>query len=255
MYPLLVFTAGIALWLYLRITCQQKRVKRRDYLALGIAVFALINTHAFSALFLAMLGLYHLLIAPKNRRWLWVSLAVAAAVLLFSPWAVILLSSGIDRTAEHWGDFPPLDSWGGINVWLTLALNNQPGLLLLSAAGLALAVWKKKIAFKPYLIMFIFFLLTLALAAELTALVITPNMRHQLVSWLPFVLFSAAGFYRSVLLSQVAGACWFCSGSSLAPPSSEHPIGVHMYTIRNTTRQNPPCKSSRGWPCKQNSSL
>ena len=218
MYPLLVFTAGIALWLYLRITYQQKRAKRRDYVALGAAVFALINTHAFSALFLAMLGLYHLLIAPKNRRWRRVSAAVLIAALLFSPWAVILLSSGIDRTAEHWGNFPPLDSWGGVNVWFTLALNNQPGLLLLSAAGLALAIWKKKIAFKPYLIMFIFFLLTLALAAELTALVITPNMRHQLVSWLPFVLFAAAGFYSLycfrkwlgllVLLWVIAGAAF-----------------------------------------------
>ena len=195
MYPLLVFTAGIALWLYLRIIHQQKQIKKTDYAALGAAVFALINTHAFSALFLAMLGIYHLLIAPKNRRWRRVSATVVTALLLFSPWAVILLSSGIDRTVEHWSSFPPLDSWGAVNAWFTLALNNQPGLLLLSAAGLALGVWKKKIVFKPYLLMFVFFLLTLALAAELTALVITPNMRHQLSGWLPFVLFAAAGFY------------------------------------------------------------
>ena len=39
MYPLLVLASGIALWLYLRITHQQKRVKRSDCLALGAAVF------------------------------------------------------------------------------------------------------------------------------------------------------------------------------------------------------------------------
>ena len=218
MYPLLVLVSGLALWLYLRIIHQRNRVKRRDYLALGIAVFALINTHAFSALFLAMLGIYHLLIAPKNRRWLWVSAAVVIALLLFLPWADVLLSSGIDRTAEHWGDFPPLDSWGAVNIWLALALNNQPGLLLLPTAGLTLAVWKKKIAFKPYLIMFAFFLLALALTAELTALVIIPNMRHQLSGWLPFVLFAAAGFYSLyrfhkwlgllILLWVIAGAAF-----------------------------------------------
>ena len=91
MYPLLVFASGIALWLYLRIIYQQKQIKKTDYAALGAAVFALINTHAFSASFLLMLGIYHLLIAPKNRRWLWVSLAVAAAVLLFSPWIPTLI--------------------------------------------------------------------------------------------------------------------------------------------------------------------
>ena len=217
MYPLLVFVSGLALWLYLRIIHQRNRVKRRDYLALGIAVFALINTHAFSALFLTMLGIYHLLIAPKNRRWLWVSAAVIVALLLFLPWADVLLSSGIDRTAEHWGDFPPLDSWKAVNIWLALALNNQPGLLLLPAAGLTLAVWKKKIAFKPYLIMFAFFLLALALTAESTALVIIPNMRHQLSGWLPFVLFAAAGFYSLYRFHKWLGLLillWIIAGAA-----------------------------------------
>ena len=217
MYPLLVLASGLALWLYLRIIHQRNRVKRQDYLALGIAVFALINTHAFSALFLLMLGIYHLLIAPKNRRWLWVSAAVGIALLLFLPWADVLLSSGIDRTAEHWGDFPPLDSWAAVNIWLTLALNNQPGLLLLAAAGLTLAIWKKKIAFKPYLIMFVFFLLALALTAELTALVITPNMRHQLSGWLPFVLFAAAGFYSLYRFHKWLGLLillWIIAGAA-----------------------------------------
>ena len=233
MYPLLVLASGLALWLYLRIIHQQKRIKKTDYLALGIAVFALINTHAFSALFLAMLGIYHLLIAPKNRRWLWVSLISIAAALLFLPWADVLLSEGIDRTAAHWSNFPPLDSWEAVNIWLTLALNNQPGLLLLSIVGLALATWKKKIAFKPYLIMFVFFLLTLALtaalAAESTALVITPNMRHQLSGWLPFVLFSAAGFYSLYRFRKWLGLLillWIIAGAAFQRTPAWNPY-VH----------------------------
>ena len=232
MYPLLVFVSGLALWLYLRIIHQQKQVKKTDYAALGIAVFALINTHAFSALFLAMLGIYHLLIVPKNRRWLWVSLISIIAALLFLPWADVLLSSGIDRTVEHWDNFPPLDSWGAVNIWLTLALNNQPGLLLLSIVGLALAVWKKKIAFKPYLIMFVFFLLTLALTAALTAetaLVITPNMRHQLSGWLPFVLFAAAGFYSLYRFRKWLGLLtllWIIAGAAFQRTPAWNPY-VH----------------------------
>ena len=194
MYPLLVFASGIALWLYLRIIYQQKQIKKTDYAALGIAVFALINTHAFSASFLLMLGIYHLLIAPKNRRWLWVSLAVAAAVLLFLPWMPTLIFGGIDRIAENPND-PPVGSFTAIQIWLTVILNSQPFLLLLSIAGLALGLWKQKIPPKPYLMMPVIFLLVLAFAAWFLDLIRASNMRYQLAGWLVFALFIAAGLY------------------------------------------------------------
>ena len=194
MYPLLVLASGIVLWLYLRITYQQKRVKRRDYLALGIAVFALINTHAFSAGFLLMLGIYHLLIAPKNRRWLWISLAVAAAVLLFSPWMPTLIFDGIDRIGDN-PDDPPAGSRAAIQIWLTVILNSQPFLLLLSIAGLALGLWKQKNTPKPYLMMPVIFLFVLAFAAWFLDLIRASNMRYQLAGWLLFALFIAAGLY------------------------------------------------------------
>ena len=194
MYPLLVLTSGIVLWLYLRITHQQKQVKRRDYLALGAAVFALVNTHAFSAAFLLTLGIYHLLIAPKNRRWLWVSLAVTAAVLLFSPWIWVLITGGIDRIMAN-PDDPPLDSLTAIQAWLTVALSGQPFLLLLSIAGLALGFWKQKVPQKPYLMMPVISLLVLALAARFSDLIRASNMRYQLAGWLLFALFIAAGLY------------------------------------------------------------
>ena len=194
MYPLLVLTSGIALWLYLRIIYQQKRVKRRDYLALGAAVFALVNAHAFSAGFLIMLGIWHLIAVPKNRRWLWVSLAVAIAVLLLSPWMPTLIFAGIDRIAPSPND-PPVGSLAAIQVWLTLFSNSQPFLLLLSIAGLALGIWKQKAALKPYLMMPVIFLLVLALAAQFSDLIQARNMRYQLAGWLLFALFIAAGFY------------------------------------------------------------
>ncbi len=194
MYPLLVFTSGTVLWLYLRIIYQQSRVKQRDYLALGVAVFGLVNTHAFSATFLLMLGIYHLLIAPKNRRWLWVSVAVVAAVLLFSPWIPILIFAGIDRIMEDPND-PPVGGLTAIWTWLTVALSNQPFLLLLSIVGLGLGAWKRKITLKPWLIMFMLFLSVLASFAQFTSLITASKMRYQLAGWLPLVLFIAAGLY------------------------------------------------------------
>ena len=193
MYPLLVLTAAVVLWLYLRIVHHQK-FGRKNVLALGIAVYALANLHAFSAFFLATLGIYHLLIVPKNRRWWQVSAVVLIALLLFSPWLEVLVSQGIGRALRTW-EARSADGPAALQIWLTLISNNQPLLLLLSIVGLALAIWKKKIAFKPYLIMPIPFLLILTLFAQLTTVIISTNMRYQLVSWLPFVWLIAAGLY------------------------------------------------------------
>ena len=194
MYPLLVLTSGIVLWLYLRIIHQQKQVKRRDCLALGAAVFALVNTHAFSATFLLALGIYHLLIAPKNRRWLWVAATVVVAVLLFSPWLWVLISQGIDLTIEHWGA-ESVDGQTAVSAWLTVKLSNQPLLLLLSVVGLAVGIWTKTIQLKPYLILFVPSLIVMALIAQFTSLIAESNMRYLLGDWFPFVLFIVAGLY------------------------------------------------------------
>ena len=194
MYTLLLLTSAIALWLYLRITHQQKQVKKTDYAALGIAIFALISTHAFSAAFLLMLGIYHLLIAPKNRRWWQVSAIVLIALLLFSPWIAVLATAGIEQALADWGD----RSVGGIiavRTWLEVTLNNQPFLLMLSGAGLAVGMWTKKIRPQPYLILFVPFLTVLALLAHFTDFVAMSSMRYQLASWPLFALFIAAGLY------------------------------------------------------------
>ena len=211
MYTLLPLTAAIVLWLYLRITHQQKQVKKTDYAALGIAVFALINTHAFGAAFLLMLGIYHLIAAPKNQRWRRVSLAVIAAALLFSPWAAVLTTAGISQTIANWGH-SPVDSITAIRAWFQVALNNQPLLLLLSVTGLGLGVWKEKNIVKFYLIMFVLHLLTLAFLTQFTTLIRTDNMRYQLAFWLPFVLFIAAGLYSLYRLRKWLGLLWIAAG-------------------------------------------
>ena len=216
MYPQLVLTSGIVLWLYLRITHQQKRVKRGDYLALGATVFALVNTHAFSAAFLLMLGIYHLLIAPKNRRWLWVSGAVAMAVLLFSPWIMVLTARGIDRTVHDWGALA-VNGQTAVRVWLTVMLNNQPLLMLLPIVGLAVGIWTKAIRLKPCLILFPAFLIILALTAHFTDWIVASGMRYLLTGWLPLALFIVTGLYALYCFRKWLGLLtllWVIAGLS-----------------------------------------
>jgi len=237
MYPLLVFLSGIVLWLYLRITYQLRHVKRRDYVTLSIVVFALVNTHVFGATFLLMLGGYHLLVAPKNQRWFWVSVAVVVALLLFSPY-LLVLRSGIERIFETRARQSNIGSWVAIHTWLTLVLNNQAGLLLLSIIGLALGIWKKKFILKPYLIMVVLYLLALALLAEFTIFVRMPDMRYHLVSWLPFVLFIVAGLYALYCFRRWLGLLvllWVIAGLVFQGTANwSHYIGsirVHFFLL------------------------
>ena len=196
MYTLLVLTTAIVLWLYLRITHQQKQVKKTDYAALSIAVFALISTHAFSAAFLLMLGIYHLFIAPKNQRWWRVSATVIAALLLFSPY-LLILRSGIEQTFENKSIMPNIiGSWTvAVRTWLTLLLNNSVALLAPSLIGLALRRREGIIPLRSYFAMFVSHLLMLALLAEFTTSVRMPDMRYHLVGWLPFILLTVAGLH------------------------------------------------------------
>ena len=195
MYPLLVLISGIVLWLYLRITHQHKRVKQRDYLVLGAATFCLLNTHAFSAVFLIALGAYHLLIAPKNQHWLRITATVVTAAALFSPWAAVLIK-GANLILEERVSVGGLSA---IHTWLTVSLNNQAGLLLLSIVGLLFGIRYKLIkSIKPWIFMAVLYLIVLALLAEFTTLIRIKEMRYQLVGWLPLILVIAAGLYALV---------------------------------------------------------
>ena len=197
MYPLLLLSAGSALWLYLRLIYQLRDARKTDYLALFAAAYLMVNVHVFSITFLAMLGIYHLFVAPKNLRWWQVSAAIAAAVLLFSLYAPVLLTSGIELTIKHWGD-DGANGWQAIASWLTVFTNGQPLLLLsISLIGLTAGVLRKTVAYKPYYLLVLAFVLGLGLTAELTDFVHSSGMRHQLPGWYALALFVAAGLYAA----------------------------------------------------------
>ena len=194
MYPLLVFISAAVLWLYLRIVHSQKTVKRSDYLALCLASYLLANTQAFSALLFVTIGIYHLAFVPKNRRWLHVSLAIALALLLFSPWISILITQGIDRTLKFWGQRSDgvLDVMG---AWIAVALNGSPVLALISVFGMAIGLHRKIVPIKPFHYLFLLFLLVLGLTAQLTGALSVSSMRLTLTGWLLAVLFLVTGIY------------------------------------------------------------
>ena len=192
-YPLLVFTSGVVLWLYLRIMFRVKPAKALDYFSLLLAVFVLENTHLFCATFLAALGIYHLLFATKNRRWLWITVTAITAVALFLP-VLMNMASGINLAVQAKSS-NPIDGITALGAWITVMLNDQPGLLAVAATGVLLGFWHKMISPASYLLLSIIFLLVLTLIAEFSGFIRLVEMRYHLVGMLPLALTITAGLY------------------------------------------------------------
>lgn len=251
MSTLLMLLSAIVLWLYLRITHQLKAVKRSDYLLLGAAVYGLMNTFILAVSFLAMIGIYHLSVAPKNRRWFGTAATVVIALLLFSPWITVIFPGGLER-ATGYIDWEGLNGIEAIRTWLTMSTNAQAYLLALSVVGIGLGVWRKRTRLKPWMLLFVPFLLTLAVIAQLTVYVSADTMRYHLPGLIPFVLFVVAGIYAlyrvrkwlgiAVLLWIVAGltfqqtARWYAWLGGRAFTYSREPVHV----ISRLARQEQP---------------
>ena len=214
MYPLLVLTSALCLWLYLRIMYGRSDAKRQTYLAFFLATLALVYTHAFSALFLLALGAYHVLIAPKDIRWFWTSLAVAAALALFSPWLIILITRGIELTFDHWprkGD----SVWEVLASWLYVGFNGSLELAALAAIAALVGLRKKTI--KVYHLFILFFILVLALIAQASGALQASSMRLTLSSLPPLTMSVAAGIYTLYRLKRWLGLLtlfWILAGLS-----------------------------------------
>ncbi len=197
MYPSLLLFGAIVLWLYLRIIYQSKSVQRMDYIALFASAFVLLWIHIFGALFLGVLGLYHLLIAPKSRHWLWVSVSVTTAVLLVAPYFTVILDGStraVDKRADRFVGFVETNEL--LSYFL---LNGQFLLLVIIGVGLAVCVLQYRQLLQPYLLLGIMFLLASGMLAELIPIVTDSGMRYFLVGW-PVVFLLAVpalvGLYR-----------------------------------------------------------
>ena len=213
MYPLLMLLACLTLWLYLRIVTAARKPKALDYAGLLLATYALANIHAFSATFLLTLAVYHIVFAPKNRRWLLTAGVMTCAVMLFAPYALLLLE-GYDQFTKARADLIT-DGVAAIGVWLTLATNNAPTLLLLSIAGMALAYAQSREKPGPVVWLVAPYLLLLALVAETTEAITIGGMRYQLAGMPLFALCVASGLAALHRMRRWLGALallWLAAG-------------------------------------------
>ena len=213
MYSLLPAVSGIVLWLYLRIVSRPTTINNRDYIALCVSTYVMVNVHPYSIIFLASLGIYHLLFLKRDRRWWHVTASVCFALLLFSPYVLTWFNGGMDRSAGNIGE-TPLGDWNAYVALFIVLTNDQPLLATLSIVGVVLSVHRMGFASYRYLIPVVLFLIVVGVLAENTGFV-TNIMRHHIAVWPLFMLLFSAGFfglYRTrkwtialVLLWVVAG--------------------------------------------------
>lgn len=186
MYPFMLLINMMVVWLYLRMIYQQRTVHRYDYLALFITSFLSLWVHIFSVLILGMLGVYHLSIAPKTRRWWWVSASVSAAVLAMSPYFLVILrgmNRAVDKREERIIGF--VDT---IELIVSFFYNGQLLLLGITIVGLAVCVWRYRQLLKPYLLLAPIFLIFSGVMAEVVSVVTESGMRYFLGGWAVFLL-------------------------------------------------------------------
>ena len=198
MYPLLVLTGAITLWLYLRLAQSERKATRGDYLALAAASYALANTHVFSALLFVALGVYHLLHAPKDGRWLRIALAVGAGLLLFSPWLSVLLTQGLERTYAAWrAESDSLGEFlGGLHA---VGFNGSAALSLLTVGGLALGWRRRTIDLRAPSLILLYFLIAFAFGGAAKR-----SFWRQQSAFRPGWLAPAAAAYRRRDLQSVS---------------------------------------------------
>ena len=236
MYSLLPAVSGIVLWLYLRIVSRPTTIKNRDYIALGVSTYVMVNVHPYSVMLLASLGIYHLLFVKRDRRWWHVTASVCIALLLFSPYVLTWFNGGMDRSAGNIGE-APLGSWNAYAALFIVLTNGQPLLATLSIGGFVLSVGRMGFTSLRYLIPVVLFLLVVGILADNTGFV-TNIMRHHIAAWPIFMLFFSAGFYglyrtrkwtiALVLLWVVAGIS-FNKNADWNPYTGGH-VNIFKYT-------------------------
>lgn len=215
MYPFLVLFAMLVLWLYLRIQGRQGRNRLVDYGALTLSCYALINTHILSVIFLATIGIYHLLFVRKDRRWWAISTAVTLAVVLFSPYLTVIFSGFGHAVTVREG--LTVDGLRAVEVWLTVAFNNNVTLLGLVLVGIYFAYRNQLAPVKSYLIMLPIYLLLLALTAQVAHIIVENGMRYLVAGYallVPVVGIGLIGLIRHSRWTWVLIVLWMLAGLS-----------------------------------------
>ena len=190
---------------------------RRDYLALMLACYALVSTHAFGFLLYLTLSLHHLLFARKNRRWLLTMGTALLGVLLASPQLFVQMTVGLEMAVNGHG--PRSDSIEAVLAsWMTVITNGSPLLLAISLVGVVVGWRRKWLRGNPLLMLFPLLIVSIAVSHQVTGIISEGLMRYLQVGMPIVVGFFAAGVFALYRLRRWLGLLmllmWLVAGLS-----------------------------------------
>ena len=207
MYTLLLLFAAMHSWLYWRLA-HGCRATRLTWCLFVASAAALVYTHVFALIVFAQLGIYHLILISKQRRWLNLTFAWGIGALLFLPYLPVLISA-TQRASENFKVTGRAASAVELIQTFFYLLANGSGILFVLLAGvLTFAFWRKR---KPVVIKFM--LTTLAVMALIVLLnegigfIPINRTRYFLILWIPFMLLFAWGLGMMPRWPWIAVGC------------------------------------------------
>jgi hypothetical protein len=138
MYTAITAFSAYTLWIYHRIVSRPRAPSRLEWLGLFLGVLGVLYTHYYASIVLLVIGVYHLLFAPKNRRWFIIIGVMAAAGLLFVPWIPYLMTA-MGQMGNRSGDIANVVETAQTYSEIVSAYSNHGTLLFVIALAGAVA--------------------------------------------------------------------------------------------------------------------
>ena len=182
MYSLLPLIAAVVIWSYWKVATVDGKVRPRHWLALILASAAILYIHYFGIIVLAGIGVYHLLLLPKDRRWLAICLAMVVAAILFSPWLPTVLEALAIRNVPDGDRLPAVES---IIAIASIFSNGMAPLVALIGAVAALKLRRANPGQRYLLITLGAMLLLLLMVNEVSPILVERRIRYTIILALP----------------------------------------------------------------------
>ena len=212
MYSLLPLCSAWLVWSYWRLLSSPDFVPWWHWMSFFTSTAAILYVHYFGIFILAAVGIYHLIFAQKNRRWLRISLVAIAGGLMFLPWLPVAID-GLDTGYSIGGSYlNPLEA-----LWVLMDVYTN-GCGYLCIVLLACLLWRRQLnSAMTFILLVTLIAVGIALFVnEITTFFIAKRMRYSLV-FLPlistvfaiaFTLIPLPSTWRAAML-VILSCAWF----------------------------------------------
>ena len=177
MYSLLPLVSTWLAWSYWRVLSPLGRIPRWAWLSLFASSATILYVHYFGIITLLAIGIYHVLLPRRNKRWLKICFVVLAAGLAFVPWIPVAIF-GLNDKALATGR---LDIIGSLRVMISIFSNGVSILLLALAAATIRYRRRLNVSQKYILILVLLQVALFVIANEFTLILVERRMRYTLL--------------------------------------------------------------------------